>query len=141
MTRHRLISQRLLLAGIFIGLNVLCLMGAIHGRHVTRHTRVNYSHIPARGTTRAGSRGDSGHGGAVDVVAAHDVTAHFSAVPTSERVVAGSSAKVPTTAAVIPASVLVRLNDQAELLRSRENVLALGSAPRAPGLGRAPPAV
>jgi hypothetical protein len=138
MTRHRLNSQRLLLAALFVGLNVLCLMGAIHGRHVTRHTRVNYSHVSARGTTRAGSRSDSEHGTAVDVVAAHAVSAHFFAAPASERVISWSSAKAP---AVILLGLLFHRNDQVELLLSRENVLALGSPPRAPGLGRAPPAV
>ena len=142
MTLRKSISNKFLLGAIFFGLNVLCFVGVAHGRHAHRHTRVNYSHIPAPGTGRAGSRsGRSETVFAVDLQVEH-ATAAYEARPGThgahaERVTAG-----PLTTSVVALPVmppeLERPAFMAELL-ARENVLALGSAPRAPSRGRAPP--
>jgi hypothetical protein len=134
MTRRKTISRRLLLAAIFVGLNALCYLGVIHGRHVARHTRVDYSHIPAH-TGRGGSR--AGRSGLAITLEApsHAVIDHAPKVRLV-KVVAGPSAGAIAIAA---SPVLLRPEDHVEPLLARENVLALGSAPRAPGLGRAPP--
>ena len=136
MPHHKAISQRLLIAAIFVGLNALCFLGVAHGRHVHRHTRVNYSHIPGH-SSRSGSR-DSSSG----LVATVDLPDHIDLAITAQvhQVVVLSASSTPAPAAHPPASpMLVHPEENIEPLLVRENVLALGSAPRAPGLGRAPP--
>ena len=139
MTRHKPISNRLLLGVIFAGLNLLCFLGIAHGRHVVHYTKVNYSHVPAHGMGRSGSR--SGRPeliAAVDAAIDHAVIDH---APQARLVkAAGPTVVAPQVVLVAVAFSLPRPEDQTELL-ARENVLALGSAPRAPGLGRGPPAV
>jgi hypothetical protein len=133
MTSKKSISNRVLLGAIFFGLNLLCFMGIVHGRHAERHTRVNYSYVPAHGTGRVGSR--SGWAGRVVTYdSLIDDASHASLV---HGVILGPSA-TPQTALVAAAPALPRPTAIVELL-ARENVMALGSAPRAPGLGRAPP--
>ena len=133
MTWNKSISNRVLLGAIFFGLNLLCFMGIAHGRHAERHTRVNYSYVPAHGTGRVGSRsGWVGHVVTYDSLI--DVASQASLV---HGVTAGPSA-APQAALVTVAAALPRPTAIVELL-ARENVMALGSAPRAPGLGRAPP--
>ncbi|WP_035351115.1 hypothetical protein [Edaphobacter aggregans] len=138
MIRQKAISYRLLLTAIFAGLNLLCFMGIMHGRHVVQHTRVNYSHIPANGPRRAGERsGRESVVAAIDAVIDHAVVDHLSKAALSMSVAAGPAAgaqvAVATASLVLPAP-----EDRTEPL-AQENVLALGSAPRAPGLGRGPP--
>jgi hypothetical protein len=139
MFRHKPISNRLLLGVIFAGLNLLCFLGIAHGRHVVHYTKVNYSHVPAHGMGRSGSR--SGRAeliAAVDAVIDHAVIDH---APQTRLVKAAGPAVIsPQAALVAVAFSLPQPEDRTELL-ARENVLALGSAPRAPGLGRGPPAV
>ena len=139
MTRHKPISNRLLLGVIFAGLNLLCFLGIAHGRHVVHYTKVNYSHVPAHGMGRSGSR--SGRPeliAAVDAAIDHAVIDH---APQARLVkAAGPTVVAPQVVPVAVAFSLPRPEDRTELL-ARENVLALGSAPRAPGLGRGPPAV
>ena len=75
---------------------------------------------------------------AVEAVIDHAVIDH---APQSRLVKAAGPAVVsPQAVLVAVAFSLPRPEDRTELL-TRENVLALGSAPRAPGLGRGPPAV
>ena len=50
------ISSNLFLVAIFFGLNILCFLGISHGHHVLRHTRINYSHVPAPCSRRIVSR-------------------------------------------------------------------------------------
>jgi hypothetical protein len=140
MIRQKAISDRLLLSAIFVGLNLLCFLGIMHGRQVVRHTRVNYSHIPAHGPRRAGGRNSrESVVAAIDAVIEHSVVDHMPkaalSVGTSSGLAAGAQVAVATAASVLPAPA-----DRTEPL-AQENVLALGSAPRAPGLGRAPPAL
>jgi hypothetical protein len=133
MTSQKSISNRLLLGAIFFGLNLLCFMGIAHGRHVERHTRVNYSHVPAHGTGRVGSRsGWVGH-----VITYDSLIDCASQIPLVHGVTAGPSA-TPLAALISVRTALPRPTMTTELL-AHENVLALGSAPRAPGRGRAPP--
>lgn len=137
MFRQKAISDRLLLSAIFFGLNLVCFMGVVHGRHIVR---LNYSHIPAHGPRRVGGR--SGRGSAVAAIDAsieHTVVKHTAKAALSMGPVAGSAAGahvvMTTSAFELPVP-----EDRTEPL-AQENVLALGSAPRAPGLGRAPPSL
>ncbi|HMH15883.1 MAG TPA: hypothetical protein VK578_22480 [Edaphobacter sp.] len=133
MILKKSISNRVLLGAIFFGLNLLCFIGISHGRHAERHARVNYSYVPAHGTGRIGSRsGWVGHVVTYDSLI--DVASRSSLV---HGVTVGSSA-TPQAALAAVAPALLRPTAIVELL-ARENVVALGSAPRAPGLGRAPP--
>jgi uncharacterized NAD(P)/FAD-binding protein YdhS len=134
MTLNKSISNRVLLGAIFFGLNLLCFMGIAHGQHAARHSRVNYSYVPAHRAGRAGSRnGWAGQVATCDSLI--DVASH---TPSIHGVVAGPSTP-PQAALIAVAAALPRPTAIVELL-ARENVMALGSAPRAPGLGRAPPA-
>jgi hypothetical protein len=137
MIRQKAISDRLLLGAIFFGLNLLCFLGIAHGNHVVHHTRVNYSHIPAHSNRRAGSsRSDSES--ASSVVTAyfdHSMVDHSPNVTLSHGTPSGTHVHAAIAAV---AFVLARPEERTEPLAD-ENVIALGSAPRAPGLGRAPP--
>jgi hypothetical protein len=136
--RQKAISDRLMLLAIFVGLNLLCFMGIMHGRHVVQHTRVNYSHIPAHGPRRAGGRsGRESVVAAVDAVIDHAVVDHMPKAALSMGKAAGPAASAQVAIATAT-FVLPVPEDRTEPL-AQENVLALGSAPRAPGLGRAPP--
>lgn len=127
-----------MLSAIFVGLNLLCFMGIMHGRHVVHHTRVNYSHIPAHGPRRAGGRsGRENVVAAIDAVIEHSVVDHMPKAALSMGKIAGPAASAQVANATA-AFVLPVPEDRTEPL-AQENVLALGSAPRAPGLGRAPP--
>src|SRR5215471_7110918 len=140
MIRQKSISDRLLLSAIFVGLNLLCFMGIMHGRRVVHHTRVNYSHIPAHGPRRAGGRsGRESVTAAVDAVIDHAVVDHLPKAALSMGKAAGPAASVQVASATAT-FVLPVPEDRTEPL-AQENVLALGSAPRAPGLGRAPPSL
>jgi len=143
MTRQKAISNRLLdrlvLPGaIFFGLNLLCFLGIMHGQHVLQHTRVNYSHIPAHSPRRAGSSRSDSESVATTVMAYfdHSIVDHAPQVTMSKgTLAAGAHAQAAIAAALF---VLARPEERTEPL-AEENVIALGSAPRAPGLGRAPP--
>jgi hypothetical protein len=139
MIRQKSISDRLLLSAIFVGLNLLCFMGIMHGRHVVHHTRVNYSHIPAHGPRRASGRSgrESGVVAAIDAVIDHSVVDHMPKAALSMGKAAGPAASAQVAIATATFELPVP-EDRTEPL-AQENVLALGSAPRAPGLGRGPP--
>lgn len=137
MIRQKTISDRLLLGALVFGLNVLCFLGIAHGHRVTRHTRVNYSHVHVHSSRRAGARGDY-HSVAATVEAYldHAVVDHLPHVTLSKIT---PVSKVPVLPAALPERVLLsRPSERTEPLAA-ENVIAVGSAPRAPGLGRAPP--
>jgi hypothetical protein len=140
MIRKKAISDRLLLSVLFAGLNLLCFLGIMHGRHVVHHTRVNYSHIPAHGPRRAGGRsGRESVVATVDAEMDHAVVDHLpkAALSIGKTVgpQAGSQVAIATASVVLPVP-----EDRTEPL-AQENVLALGSAPRAPGLNRGPPSI
>jgi len=138
MIRQKAISDRLLLGAIFAGLNLLCFLGIMHGRHVVHHTRVNYSHIPAHGPRRSGSRSDrSSMVATVDAVVEHAVVVAPAGSHVAKALPVGAS--VVPQVAIAPVKFTLPAPEESIELLARENVLALGSAPRAPGLGRAPP--
>jgi len=129
MTFHKAISRRFLFSAIFVGLNVLCFMGMIHGRHVMRHARVNYSHISPSGMGRAGSRRVY----SADCLIDHAFQAH-------ETHRASTGPHLISPVSLVAAAGLLRPTFLTKLI-VRENLVALGSAPRGPGLGRAPPVI
>jgi hypothetical protein len=133
MTRQKSLSNRLLLGSIFFGLNLLCFICIAHGRGVEHHTRVNYSHVPAHRTGRVRSR----DGWSGTVIVYDSLIDHESQIPNADGIAAGAAA-TPYAALVAVGVTLLRPTMATEPLAC-ENVLALGSAPRAPGLGRGPP--
>ncbi|MDE1177225.1 MAG: hypothetical protein PW789_11575 [Edaphobacter sp.] len=138
MNRHKAISDRLLLGAIFLGLNLLCFLGILHGQHVFQHTRLNYSHIPVHSTRRAGSSRSESESSATVVVAHfdHSFADHAPKVMLSQgHPGAGTHIQGAIATAMLR---LVRPDGLTEPLAD-QNVIALGAAPRAPGLGRAPP--
>jgi hypothetical protein len=140
MVHRKPISSRLLFSAIFVGLNLLCFMGIMHGRHVVQHTRVNYSHIPAHGPRRAGGRtGRESVVAAIDAVIDHAIVDHMPKSALSMGAFAGPAAGAQV--AIITAAFVLPAPEEAMEPLAHENVLALGSAPRAPGLGRAPPSL
>jgi hypothetical protein len=119
-------------------LNLLCLLGIMHGRHVAFCRLVHYSHLPSHGPRRSGSR--SNRSVAEVVIPADTAIDHATSHPgrlNPQRLPANSS--VPLLAAILPARLPLPVPEHTKELVAHENVLALGSAPRAPGLGRAPP--
>lgn len=136
MTGQKTISRRLLLVAIFAGLNLLCFLGITHGQRVVRHTRVNFSQVSVHGTRRASRGSRYNLTATIDAVFDHSIVDHMPKVTLSAGAKAGSSNA--QAAAVAQAFVLAQPEESTEPL-ARENVIALGSAPRAPGLGRAPP--
>jgi hypothetical protein len=138
MIRQKAISDRLMLGMIFLGLNVLCFLGIAHGRHIVHHTRVNYSHIPAHSSRRAGSSRSDSDSVATMVVGHLDHAAvdHAPKATLSKGTPRGNI-HAPVVQ-VTQAFRLIRPDERMEPLAD-ENVIALGSAPRAPGLGRGPP--
>src|SRR5437879_3469631 len=134
MTRQKSLSKRLLSVAIFFGLNFLCFICIAHGRGVEHHTRVNYSHVPAHRMGRVGSR----DGWSGTVIVDDSLVDHTSQIPNADGKAAGAAA-TPHAALGSVGVMLLRPTMVTEALAG-ENVLALGSAPRAPGLGRGPPA-
>lgn len=133
MIRQKAISHKLLFGAIFAGLNLLCFLGAMHGHKVVHHTRINYSHIPAQGPRRSGAQ--TGFVASVDAVVEHAVVIH----PSSSQTITQGSSLVAPQVAVASAKFSLPIPEGVTEPLAQENVLALGSAPRAPGLGRAPP--
>ncbi len=138
MVRQKAISDRLLLSAIFVGLNLLCFLGIMHGRQLAQHTRLNYSHIPAHGPRRAGGRsGRESVVAAVDAEIDHGVVDHLPKAALSMSKAVGPAAAAQT--AIATATFVLPAPEERTELLAEENVLALGSAPRAPGLNRGPP--
>lgn len=135
MNRRKPISHKLLFGAIFAGLNLLCFLGAVHGHKVVHHTRINYSHIPAQGPRRSGAQ--TGFVASVDAVVEHAVVIHPSSSQAITALQGGWS--VTPQVAVVPAKFKLPIPEGNTEPLAQENVLALGGAPRAPGLARAPP--
>ncbi len=133
MALKKSIPNRVLLGAIIFGLNLLCFIGISHGRHAERHTRVNYSYVPAHSAGRIGSRA-----GWVGQVVTYDSLIDVSSRPRLIHGIASGSATGLQFALVVVSPALSHSMTVVELL-TYKNVMALGSAPRAPGLGRAPP--
>jgi hypothetical protein len=133
MTPQKALSNWLLSGSLFFGLNLLCFVCVAHGRGVEHHTRVNYSHVPAHRTGRVRSR----DGWPGTVIVYDSLIDHAPQIPNADGIAAGAAA-TPYAALVAVGVTLLRPTMATEPL-ARENVLALGSAPRASGLGRGPP--
>ena len=137
MNRQKAISNKLLFGAIIAGLNLLCFLGVMHGHRAIHHTRINYSHVPAHGTRRTGTR--TGLVASVDAVVEHAVVVHPSSSQSFRALHGGTSRAPQIMSAAAAAKLTLHRPEQGMRLPARENVLAFGSAPRAPGLGRAPP--
>lgn len=135
MTARKHISNKLLLGAIFIGLNVLCFVGASHGRHAAQHTRLNYTHITAHGLGRAGSRNSR----LSQSVIAVDTMMHRASDSPARHL--GVSPSVHAAHALLAGSHDITAHVPAFALLAQQDPLALCSAPRGPSLGRAPPLV
>lgn len=129
-------GRSVLLAALVIGLNVLCLFGWAHGRHVQRHARVNYTQIPPHGSHRPTIRGNRASSGssASDVHTADHASSHVAPKyrPTHTPPVMHAAVALLSTAPSFEPERSVTF------LRNAD-VLARGSAPRGPSAARAPP--
>jgi hypothetical protein len=134
-------SFRLVLVAVLCGLNATCTVSAPRGREVTRCATVGVSGMtpvsPRSRSSRAEAvAGDAGLHQASLVRASSFAPDHLQHVSHLQSLRVAS--RTPTFAALSKAGWVFAPTLAANPL-ARENVLALGSAPRAPGLGRAPP--
>jgi hypothetical protein len=118
MVRRNSASLRLLLIAVLCGLGALCMTSGTRAHEVAHCVVVRHAHPLGFGTSAVAS----GHLRQVS---------HHRMVRALLRTSAPASL-FKTACVVTP--------DFAEGLLARENVLALGGAPRAPGPSRAPPA-
>jgi hypothetical protein len=136
MLSKRPITRRLLFPAIFFGLNLLCFMGGAHRRHIQHHTRGSCQR-GSQGAGRVGSRNEwSGSVITYDWLIDHIHAPPVHAPPIHAAREGPSSTS--HTALILVAAVMLHPTMKVELL-AQVNVLALGSAPRAPGLARGPP--
>lgn len=135
-------SFRLVLVAVLCGLNATCLVSAApRGRELTWRARTDVSEMTAVVAGSRSSREDTASGDArlhqVSLVRANsfapDLLQHVSHLH-PRRVASRTS-----TPATLSKAGWVFAPTLAASPLARENVLALGGAPRAPGLGRAPP--
>jgi hypothetical protein len=122
MTRRNSTRFRLSLAAVFFGLYALCMTSGARASVVDRCVAVRHA--------------DQVRFSSNPLVTAHLVTAHVGHMSHLHMVRALSRASAP--APLFKAACIVS-PDLAEAILVRENVLALGGAPRAPGPSRAPP--
>jgi hypothetical protein len=136
MVRRSASSFRLVLVAVLFGLNALCMMSASEGREIVRHAGVGFVEAPPSIRVSALSREKSLQHGRLFFDA--DLTfGHLQHV--SHGAVLHAFRRGPASASLLSATCEVAPNF-AESRLARENVLALGGAPRAPGPSRAPPA-
>jgi hypothetical protein len=137
-------SFRLVLVAVLCGLNATCMVSASpRGREITWRARVGVSEMTSVSPRSRSSREDTVAHDArllqVSLVHANsfapDHLQHVSHLQ-PRRVAARTS-----TPAALSKAGWVFAPTLAATPLARENVLALGGAPRAPGLGRAPPPV
>lgn len=135
-------SFRLVLVAVLCGLNATWMVNAPRGREVTRRASVGVSEMTPVNPRSRSSREDAVAGDAgfhqVLLVRANSFAAdQLQHVSHLHPLRVASRTSTPTTFS--KAGWIFAPTFTATLL-ARENVLALGGAPRAPGLGRAPPA-
>ena len=136
MVRRSASSFRLVLVAVLFGLNALCMMSAAHGREIVRHAGVGFAGAPPSIRVSPSSREKSLQRGPLFFDA--DLT--FGQLQhVSHGAVLHAFRRGPASASLLSATCEVAPNF-AESRLARENVLALGGAPRAPGPSRAPPA-
>jgi hypothetical protein len=135
MVRRSASSFRLVLVAVLFGLNALCMMSAAHGREIVRRAGVGFAAPPSIRVS-ALSREKSLQRGPL-FFDAHLTFGQLQHV--SHGAVLHALRRGPASASLLSAACKVAPNF-AESRLARENVLALGGAPRAPGPSRAPPA-
>jgi hypothetical protein len=136
MVRRSPSSFRLVLVAVLFGLNALCMMSASEGREIVRRAGVGVAEAPPSIRASPLSREKSLQRGRLFFDA--DLTfSHLQHV--SHGAVLHAFRRGPASASLLSATCEVAPNF-AESRLARENVLALGGAPRAPGPSRAPPA-
>jgi hypothetical protein len=136
MVRRSAPSFRLGLVAVLFGLNALCMMSAAQDREIVRHTGVDFAEAPPSIRVSALSREKSLQHGPLffdaDLTFGHLQHVSHGAVLHAFRRALASPSLLSAAGKVAPSFAESRL--------ARENVLALGGAPRAPGPSRAPPA-
>jgi hypothetical protein len=135
-------SFRLVLVAVLCGLNSTCMVSAApRGREITWRARVDVSEITPVDARSRSSREDTVPGGArlhqVSFVRANSFAPdHLQHVSHLHPRRVASRTATPIT---FSKADRIFAPTFAATLLARENVLTLGRAPRAPGLGRAPP--
>jgi hypothetical protein len=136
MVRRSASSFRLVLVAVLFGLNALCMMSAAHGHEIVRCAGVGFAEAPPFIRVTPLSQEKSLQHGPLSFDA--DLTfGHLQHV--SHGAVLHAFRRGPASASLLSATCEVAPNF-AESRLARENVLALGGVPRAPGPSRAPPA-
>ena len=134
MVRRSASSFRLVLVAVLFGLNALCMMSASEGREIVRRAGVGVAEAPP--SIRVSPREKSLQRGPLFF----DANLTFGRLQhLSHGAVLHAFRRGPASASLLSAACKVAPNF-AESRLARENVLALGGAPRAPGPSRAPPA-
>lgn len=135
-------SFRLVLVAVLCGLNATCMVSATpRGREITWRARADVSEMTPVSPRSRSSREDTVAGDArvhqVSFVHANSFAPdHLQHVSHLQPRRVASRTSAPTTFS--KADWIIAPTFSATLV-ARENVLALGGTPRAPGLGRAPP--
>ena len=136
MVRRSTSSFRLVLVAALFGLNALCMMSAAHGREIVRRAGVGFAEAPPSIRASLLSREKSLQHGPLSF----DANLTFGNLQhVSHGAVLHALRRGPASASLLNAACGAAPNF-AESRLARENVLALGGAPRAPGPSRAPPA-
>jgi hypothetical protein len=136
MVRRSASSFQLVLVAVLFGLNALCMMSAAHGREIVRRAGVGFAEgLPSVRMSPSSREKSLQHG-----------PLFFDANPTLSRLQHVSHGAVlhafrrgSASTFCLSAACTVAPNF-AESGLARENVLALGGAPRAASPSRAPPA-
>lgn len=132
--------QRLKSGVLLAALNLLCLLGAMHGRHVAFFRQVHYSHISSHGPRRLSSRGNRF---VAEMVIPKDAVLDH-AGPRSghlkQNARPGLSSLASLQAAVVlPPRLRLPVPDGLKGWVTQENILTPVSMLHVPSLGRAPP--
>ena len=136
MYRRSASSFRLVLVAVLFGLSALCMMSAAHGREIVRHAGVGFAQAPPSICVSPLSWEKS----LQHVPLSFDTNLTFGNLQhVSHGAVLHALRRGPASASLLNAACGAAPNF-AESRLARENVLALGGAPRAPGPSRAPPA-
>lgn len=133
--------QRLKSGVLLAALNLLCLLGVMHGRHIAFFRQVHYSHISSHGPRRLSSRGNRF---VAEMVIPKDAVLDHAGprsghLKQSARPSLSSFASLQATAAVLPSRLRFPVPDGLKEWVTQENMLAPASMLHVPGLGRAPP--
>lgn len=131
MSLRRHFGRSLMLLALALGLNVLFYFGYTHGHHAVHSSRVNYPHIPPHGSHRPVSRNSRASHGQGSLDAAHHDSGDTQITPKLKPIDFPAYLAAASPALPLPEAIAEPL--------AEVNVLALGTAPRAPSLGRAPP--